>query len=307
MKAIVYEKYGPPEVLQIKDVKKPLPQNNEILVKVKDSSVSAGVLWIRKGEHPDSKFFTFMIRLMFGLKKPKIPILGYEFSGEVESVGDNVKTFKSGDKIFGTTTGLKQGAYAEYLCIPEKPNQGVVSLMPENLSFEEASAIPIGSMAALDILKKADIKKGERILIYGASGSVGTYAVQLAKYFGAEVTGVCSSKNIELIKSIGADYIIDYKKTDISNVVQKYDVIFDAVGKISKPVCKKIMNKNSRYITIKSITNEKTEYLDFLKDLIKNGEIKPVIDRIYSFEDIVDAHGYADTGHKIGNVVIKMY
>ena len=306
MKAVVYENYGSPEVLTIKDVEKPIPKKNEILIKVKASSVSAGVLWVRNGKHPDSKFFTLMVRLMFGLKKPKNQILGYEFSGEIKSTGANVKAFKKGDKVFGTTTGLKQGSYAEYICIPEKWSEGVVAIMPSNLSFEEATAIPIGGMTALQILRKANIQSGQKVLIYGASGSVGTYAVQLAKAYEANVTGVCSTTNIDLLKSIGADNVIDYTKVDISKIDEKYDVIFDAVGKISKTICKKIITKNGRYLSVKSITKEKQEYLTFLKELTKTNKIKPVIDKVYSIEDIVEAHKYVDKGHKKGNVIIKI-
>jgi NADPH:quinone reductase-like Zn-dependent oxidoreductase len=243
---------------------------------------------------------------MFGLQKPKNQILGYEFSGEIESTGENVKTFKKGDKVFGTTTGLKQGSYAEYVCIPEKWNQGVVNLMPHNLSFEEAAVVPIGGMTALEILRKANIQKGQNVLIYGASGSVGTYAVQLAKNYEANVTGVCSTVNIDLVKSLGADNVLDYTKEGISDIAQKYDVVFDAVGKISKTLCKNIMKKSGRYLTVKSMTNEKQEYLAYLKELIEIKKIKPVIDKIYSIENIVEAHKYVDKGHKKGNVVIKV-
>lgn len=306
MKAVIYENYGLPEVLKIKDIEKPKPKNNEILVRVEASSVSAGVLWVRNGKHPDSNFFTFMIRLMFGLTKPNKPILGYEFSGEIESMGIDVKTFNIGDKVFGTTTGLKQGAYAEYLCVPEKWEQGVVSLMPNNLSFEEAAGVPVGGMTALDILKKAQIKKEQKVLIYGASGSIGTYAVQLAKNYEANVTGICSTTNIDLVKSIGADNVIDYTKVDISDISQKYDIIFDAVGKISKKLCNNILKKGGQYLTVKSITNEKLEYLVYLTELIESQKIKPVIDKIYSIDKIVDAHIYVDKGHKKGNVIIKV-
>lgn len=306
MKAVVYENYGLPEVLKIKDVKKPKPKNNEILVKVKASSVSAGVLWIRNGRHPDSDFFTLMIRLMFGLRKPKNPILGYEFSGEIESMGVDVKSFNIGDKVFGTTTGLKQGSYAEYLCVPEKWNQGVISVMPNNLTFEEAAGVPVGGMTALDILKKADIKKDQKVFIYGASGSVGTYAVQLAKNYKAEVTGVCSTTNIDLVKSIGAKSVIDYTKTDIRNISEKYDVVFDAVGKIPQTHCKDILTRNGKYLTVKSITSEKPEYIDYLKELIEAQKIKPVIDKIYPIDEIGEAHTYVDKGHKRGNVIIKI-
>jgi NADPH:quinone reductase-like Zn-dependent oxidoreductase len=306
MKAVICTKYGPPEVLQLGEVEKPTPKGNELLVKVHSSTVSAGVLWVRNGKHPDSRFFTLMIRLMFGFNVPGNPVLGYEFSGEVEAAGKNVTLFKTGDKVFGTTTGLKQGAYAEYVCVPERWSQGVVAVMPDNLSFDEAAAIPVGAMAALQLLRKANIREGQKALVYGASGSVGTYAVQLAKYFGAKVTGVCSGANLDLIKSIGAGSTIDYTTEDFLTKEQEYDVIFDAVGKISPSKCRKILKKNGAYISVKSVTNEKTEYLTFLKELIESGKLKPVIDKRYPLEQIIEAHRYADTGHKRGNVVIKI-
>jgi NADPH:quinone reductase-like Zn-dependent oxidoreductase len=306
MKAVVYKNYGPPDVLVLMDVEKPKAKDNEMLIKVYASTVSAGVLWVRSGKHPDSKFFTFMIHVMCGMFNPKKPILGYEFSGEVEMVGKNVTRFKKGDKVFGTTTGLKQGAYAEYVCVPEKWGQGIVALMPANLSFAEAAAVPIGGITALQVLRKANIQTGHKVLIYGASGSVGTYAVQLAKYFKAEVTGVCSTSNLELIRSIGADIAIDYTSRDFIKTGQVYDVIFDAVGKITPALCRNILKKNGHYLSVKAITNEKTEYLAFLKELIESKKIKPVIDKIYPMERIVEAHQYVEHGHKKGNVVIAI-
>ena len=322
MKAVICTKYGPPEVLQLREVEKPVPKDNEILIKVYATTVTSGDTRIRSFRVPIS--FWLPARIALGIKSPKINILGAELAGEIGSVGKDVTKFKVGDQVFAYP-GHHGGGYAEYTCMGE---DSAIAIKPANLTYEEAAAVPFGGNTALYFLKQANIKDGQKVLIYGASGSVGTYAVQLAKYFGAEVTGVCSTSNIDLVKSLGADKVIDYTNENFNKNGEIYNVIFDTVGKSSFSDCMDSLQKEGFYLQTlavptlslrmrwASIRSSKTliggtavpkaENLNFLRELVETGKIKQVIDRTYPIEQMIEAHRYVDKGHKKGNVVIIM-
>lgn len=299
MKAIVCTKAGPPDVLQLREVEKPMPRENEVLVRVHAATATIGDVILRK-LHP----MFFLPLQLFGMKRKRIP--GHEFAGQIEAIGKEVKRFKEGDRVFGTTTGLSVGANAEYVCLPETWKAGVLATMPTNMTYEEAAAAPVGGMTALYILRKGNIQRGQKVLIYGASGSVGTFAVQIAKHYGAEVTGVCSTANVEMVKSLGADRVIDYAQEDFTKSGQIYDVIFDAVGRTSFYRSKGVLKEKGIYLSVRSSTSEKAENLLFLKELIEAGKVRSVIDRCYPLEQTAEAHRYVEAGHKKGNVVINV-
>ena len=321
VKAIVCSKYGPPEVLQLREVDKPQPKDNEVLIRVYASTVTSGDVRVRSFTW--ATWFWLFGRIMYGFRGPRRNIPGNELAGEIEAVGKDVTLFKPGDQVFGLTKGVLFGCTnAEYKCMPE---EGALAIKPKNMSYEEAAAVPIGGQTAFHLLRKGNIQLGQQVLIYGASGSVGTYAVQIAKHFGATVTGVCSTSNLEMVKSLGASHVIDYKKSDFTQNGEKYDVIFDAVIKTSFSRCKNSLKQRGIYITVgwpllhalrSSIVGSKkvkigiapnrTEDLIILRELIEAEKIKAVIDRTYPLEEIVEAHRYVDTGHKKGNVVITL-
>jgi len=306
MRAVICTQYGAPEVLQIQDIEKPVPKDNEVLIKIVATTVHIGDTKIRSLK-PGMGFFHDllvkpMMRIMIGFKGPRKKILGMELAGEIESTGKNVTLFQQGDKVFATTE-LSFGTYAEYICMPEN---GLIAPLPENVSYEEAAPVSNGAMTALHFLRKGNIQKGQKVLIYGASGSVGTFAVQLANYFKANVTGVCSTTNIDWVKSLGADKTIDYTQENFTQNNERYDIIFDAVGKLVASRCKSSLKKEGVYLNVLSPSGLKMKLEDllFLKELMEKEKLRAVIDRTYKLEQIVEAHQYVDKGHKKGNVVI---
>jgi NADPH:quinone reductase-like Zn-dependent oxidoreductase len=322
MRAAVYERYGPPEVLHLADLPKPTPKDDEVLIKTHATTVTSGDWRLRSMDVPAG--FRLISRLVFGIRGPRQPILGTELAGEIESVGKDVSRFKVGDQVFAYD-GARMGCYAEYKCMPE---DGAVALKPANLSYEEAAALSFGGTTALHFLRKGKLRRGETILVNGASGGVGTAAIQLAKHLGAEVTGVCSTANVELVRSLGADHVIDYTKEDFTKTGATYDVIMDTAGTAPFSRSGRSLKKGGRVLLVLgglpdllqapwvSLTSDKkvvagpaagrAEDLRFLAELAAAGAYKPVIDRRYPFERIVDAHRHVDTGHKRGNIAITL-
>lgn len=322
MRAIIWPKYGSPDVLELRDVEKPTPKDNEVLIKIVAATVFAGDCEMRGFDFPIS--FWLPLRLMFGLRKPRIKILGQELAGEIEAVGMEATHFTKGDQVFAPTDA-SFGAYAEYICLP---GTHPMAIKPINMTYEEAATVPVGGLNALHFLRKANIQTGQKVLINGAAGSIGTFAVQIAKTFGAEVTAVDSTKKLDMLRSIGADHVIDYTQEDFTQNGETYDVIIDVVGKSPYSRSVRSLGQNGRYIlgnprfsgmfkglwtsmtsskkVIAALAGYRTEDLVYLKKLIEAGKIKTVIDRRYSLEQIAEAHRYVETGQKTGNVVITV-
>ena len=303
MKAVICTKYGPPKVLQIQEVSKPIPKDSQMLVKIVATAVNSGDVRVRslnvKG------FLKVIMRLVLGISKPRKPILGTVFSGIVESIGDNVSKFKIGDKVFGMT-GFKFGTYSEYITVNQNSN---VLEMPKNATYEEAAAIIFGGQTAIHFLEKAKIAKkfNQKVLIIGATGSVGTAAIQIAKHHNADITAVCSSKGHILVAELGVNNIVHYDKEDFTTRTEKFDIIFDAVGKYSKNQCKNLLNKKAVYVSVNlGYASENIQQLKLLKELFEKGDFTATIDRTFTMAEIVEAHRYVDTERKKGNVVLKI-
>lgn len=330
MKAVVYTEYGPPDVLQLKEVEKPTPKDNEILIRNYATTVNYGDLLVRNFSNVSPREFNMPFlfwvfgRILFGLRKPRNPLLGSEFAGDVEAVGKDVTRFRQGDQVFGYP-GQSMGAYAEYLCMPE---DGEVAIKPANMTYEEAAVIPGGAITALNLLRNVDIQDGHKVLINGASGSIGSAAVQLAKYYGAEVTGVCGTPRLEFVKSLGADTVIDYTQEDFTQRGETYDLIFDILGKSSFSRCKRVLAENGRYLlasfkvrqllqmlwtsrmgskkVICALAPSKSGDLPYIKELIEAQTIKAAIDRCFPLEQMAEAHRYVEEGHKKGHIAITV-
>ena len=310
MKAIVWTKYGPPDVLQLKEVEKPTPKDNEVLIKIHATTVTAGDCEMRRMK--TALKFRYLMRAYVGLRRPtRITKLGMELAGEIESVGKDVTLFKKGDQVFAATGFIGMGAWAEYICLPEKaekPDQAIMAIKPTNMTYEEATTVPVGGLEALEYIRQGNIQIGQKVLINGAGGTVGTFAVQLAKYYGAEVTAVDSTNKLDMLRSIGADHVIDYTQEDFTKSGETYDYILDIVGKISSSRAKKTLKTTGLYLNVIKGTGvkPKLEVLLIIKELIEAGKIKSIIDRSYPLEQTAEANRYVETGDKTGHVIISM-
>ncbi len=313
MKAIVWTKYGPPDVLQLQEVEKPAPKDNEVLIRIYAATVTAGDCEMRRMK--TALKFRYLMRAYVGLIRPKrITRLGMELAGEVEAVGKDVKLFKEGDQVFAATGFVGMGAWAEYICLPEepkdpeKPDNAILAIKPTNMTYEEAAAVPVGGLEALYYIRQGNIQSGQKVLINGAGGTIGTFAVQLAKYFGAEVTGIDSTNKLDILRSIGADHVIDYTQEDFTKSGEIYDFILDIIGKISSSRGIETLKTTGIYLNVRkgSGVTPKTEDLLFIKELIESGKIKSVIDRSYPLEQTAEANRYVESGEKTGNVVITI-
>lgn len=330
MKAVVYTEYGSPDVLQLKEVAMPTPKDNEVLIRVRATSIGFGDIIARKfSEISPRKFsmpFIFWLpaRITLGIRRPKRTILGSEFAGDVEAVGKDVTRFRKGDQVFGFRS-MNFGANAEFLSMPE---DGLLAIKPANMTYEEAATVPYGGLTALSLLRKVSVQPGQRVLINGASGSIGSHALQLARYFGAEVTGVCGTPRVDMVKALGADKVIDYTREDFAQNDDTYDLVFDILGKSSFARSKRVLNENGRYLlasfklsqlfqmfwtskfgskkVVCALSSEKTEDLNFLRELVEAGKITTVIDRCFPLEQTADAHRYIEAGQKTGNVIIRV-
>jgi NADPH:quinone reductase-like Zn-dependent oxidoreductase len=309
MKAIVCKKYGPPDVLQLREIQKPVPKDDELLIRIHASAVTASDTFIRGFKIPLK--FRIPMRIMMGITKPRKPVIGLVLAGEIESAGKKIKRLKKGDQVYGLT-GFGLGAYAEYKCMKDTDSKnGCLALKPANLTYEEATVAAYGGLLAFQFMEKGNIQRGQNVLIYGASGTTGTIAIQYARYLGAKITAVCSTTNLELVKSLGADEVIDYTKEDSLRPGAKYDFILDAVGKSKtsklKEVCKKALAADGKYVTIddEALLLDSNR-LNRIRELAEAGYLKPFIDRIYKLEDIAEAHRYVEEGHKRGGVVVEI-
>ena len=327
MKAIIWTAYGPPDVLQLREVEKPTPKDNEVLIRIYATTATAGDCEQRSLNLPI--WFALAMRAYVGLKRPtRKPIPGMELAGEIESVGNDIKRFQKGDQVFAATGFAAMGTYAEYICLPEEPEGGVLATKPVNMTYEQAAAVPIGGLEALGFLRQGNIQSGQKVLINGAGGTIGPFAVQLAKYFGAKVTAVDSTTKLDMLRSIGADQVIDYTEQDFTESGETYDLILDVVSKSSFSASTRSLTRNGRYLianpgpsqsfrgrwtsatsskkVIFGAVYPKTEDLVFLKELVEAGKMRTVIDRCFPLEQAAEAHRYVETGHKVGNIIITV-